>query len=252
MTGHFWSLSPELILQHRCVRGRKEGFSAAPQTASSVWRSPTSQRHHALSVSFPLPALGRDKRSRDIGHRHALYGVPGPEPFGLPEVGLWWPAGEHNIQTGGQHNRLGWLWLQSEWRHEGLRYHYGGIWTQWNLLLSKYQLWIPCAAVCCMFILDNLTVLSWFFVFNSKHNTVSFCFFLRSFRIIMPQGTPCLWWTSSRATHWSLWVKAAVKPSWPFKGPSCHVMTKTSTSLWDIQTSSPSFLQQNRFCVCDS
>lgn len=137
MTEHFSLLvSPEFIRHCRCVR-RVGGYLASSHRVSSVWSSPTTQRHHALSASSSLRVLCRKTKCRGVGTHHALHGVSGPEPPGLPEVGLWWIAGEHYIQTDGQHNRLGGLWLQSEWRHEGVRHRHWGTWTKWRLFYSK-------------------------------------------------------------------------------------------------------------------
>lgn len=100
---------------------------------------------------------------------------------------------------------------------------------------------------CVMFPPWKTNVLCSFCPCSSAHITHShslLVFFL-PFRIIMPQGMPCLWRTRSRATLSSLWTKVTVKPAWAFRGPSCRVISKTSKSLWDIQTLSPnSPLQQ--------
>lgn len=234
---HDWALFACITWVHlatQVCRWRVGGSFVNLQAVSSVCGSLTSRRHHALSASFPLLVPGQEWRSGGIGPQLALHGIPGPEPFGLPEVGFRRLARDHYIQIIGEHDWLGWLRLQSERRHAGGRYRHGGTRVQWKLLQGK-KLTTACEA-CVMFPPWKTHILCSFCPCSPANIThsCSFLVFFGPFRIIMPQGTPCLWRTRSRATLSSPWTKVTVKPAWAFRGPSCRVISKTSESLWDI------------------
>lgn len=101
---HDWALFACISWVHlatQVCQWRVGGSLANLQAVSSVWRSLTSRRHHALSASFPLPVPGQEWRSGGIGPQLALHGIPGREPFGLPEVGFRRRARDHYIQICG-------------------------------------------------------------------------------------------------------------------------------------------------------